>query len=93
MLNDLERNQPVSLRQALEQLQAIGGRVVVEKGRVLVEAPPAELGDHGFGPLPGARLSAFFYRFEPAVLEAVGKDGEVKSLPGRPLLPSGRVAP
>jgi hypothetical protein len=94
-LRDFDRQAPPSLRTALEQLHTLGGRVLVENGRVLVECPPSELGGNQYGEKGGARLARLFYDCEAAVVGAVTKDGEVRAsqLPTRPLLPSGRVAP
>jgi hypothetical protein len=94
-LRDFDRLAPPTLRVAAEQLNALGGRVLVKKGRVLVECPPSELGANQYGEKNGSRLARVFYDAEATMVEAVTKDGEVKpgQLPARPLLPSGRVAP
>ena len=96
LLADLEHGTPAGLRDALEDLDRLGGRVRVASGRVLVEVPPSDLGSWEYGTKRGSTLAAILYRAEAALLEATGgKDGPVSAakVSDSPLLPSGRVLP
>jgi hypothetical protein len=98
-LADLERDVPVTLRAACEELERRGGLVEVESGRVIVRMPKQALGAAPWvptGPRPGARIAAIVYACESEILEAArSRNGrvEAKSLSARGILPSGRLMP
>ena len=92
-MRDLNLHAPETLRDALERLDALGGRAVVSKGVLVVSAPREALTDAAG--VRGVTLIRAIYSAADVIVAAVAKDGPVApgKLPDRPLLPSGQVAP
>jgi hypothetical protein len=94
-LSETAKLPDVTLRQAVEQIDALGGTVKVRSGRVVVSLPRSQKGSTEYGPKRAIKLAQLIYAGEAEVLEVESRGGDVNAekLPDRPLLPSGRVLP
>ena len=85
----------LTLRQAVAEIDAIGGTVEVRSGRVIVAVPVARKGSTEYGPKRAVKLAQIVYAGEREILEIQSRDGDVnpEKLADRRLLPSGRTLP